>query len=177
MARDDYGSQDDIRDAKSRVMAPAIFLILVGIISIALVGYGATVGLSDFDNQWAIQIKKIEDDNTKTAEQKKEATDFMAKLKDPLKNGLPIVYGIAGLVGILTVFAGWRMMSLYGRGLAMFVSILVMIPCVSGCCLLGIPAGIWSLITLNNAVVRRGFNTVAGGMPRQTDDLEPGFER
>jgi hypothetical protein len=32
-----------------------------------------------------------------------------------------------------------------------------MIPCVSGCCFLGIPIGIWAIITLGNPDVKVAF--------------------
>ena len=50
---------------------------------------------------------------------------------------------------------------LRGRGLAMTGSVLSMIPCLSGCCIVGLPVGIWALVVLNNPDVRAGFAATA----------------
>jgi hypothetical protein len=42
-------------------------------------------------------------------------------------------------------------------GLAMTSSILAMIPCLSPCCLLGLPFGIWALVILNQDHVKQSF--------------------
>ena len=48
-------------------------------------------------------------------------------------------------------------------------AILSMIPCVSGCCLLGLPFGIWAVMTLNKPEVKAGFAAAAG---RPAGELE-----
>jgi hypothetical protein len=50
------------------------------------------------------------------------------------------------------------MQQLRGWGPALAASILVMIPCVSPCCVLGLPIGIWSAIVLNRPDVRAAFS-------------------
>ena len=41
-------------------------------------------------------------------------------------------------------------------------AIVAMLPC-SGCCLLGLPIGIWAIIVLIDSDVKRAFNGGAGG--------------
>lgn len=41
----------------------------------------------------------------------------------------------------------------------MAVSILSMVPCVSPCCLLGLPVGIWALVVLNTPEVKQAFRS------------------
>ena len=50
-----------------------------------------------------------------------------------------------------------KMMKLEHRGLAYAASILAMIPCISPCCILGLPFGIWSLVVLADNDVKSAF--------------------
>jgi hypothetical protein len=66
--------------------------------------------------------------------------------------GAVIGFGIYG-----TVLAGaLKMRKLESYGLAMTASILAMLPC-SGCCLLGLPFGIWALVVLSDPYVKSAF--------------------
>jgi hypothetical protein len=66
---------------------------------------------------------------------------------------------IALLVSLITILGAIRMMMLRSYGLAVFVSVLTAIPCISptACCLLGEGAGIWALVVLLNTDVRSAF--------------------
>ena len=60
--------------------------------------------------------------------------------------------GIGGVIGILLsglIFIGaMKMKKLESHGLAVAASIVAMIPCLSPCCLLGLPIGIWAAVVL-----------------------------
>jgi hypothetical protein len=65
---------------------------------------------------------------------------------------------IAGLCG-LTFFGALQMRNLKNYGLSMAAAILVMLPCGSYCCCcIGIPIGIWALVTLNKPEVKSAFS-------------------
>ena len=49
------------------------------------------------------------------------------------------------------------MKKLVNYRLAMVVSILALAPCISPCCLLGLPFGIWALVVLNKPEVKSAF--------------------
>ncbi len=69
-----------------------------------------------------------------------------------------IVGGIVGLIMALLVIAGAiKMKNLSSYGLAMTAAIVAVIPCVSPCCLLGLPFGIWALVVLNEENVKAAF--------------------
>lgn len=58
-----------------------------------------------------------------------------------------------------TIFAGLQMRSLKNWGVALAGAILVMIPCSTNCCCcLGIPIGIWALLTLTKPEVKSAFS-------------------
>jgi predicted Zn finger-like uncharacterized protein len=64
------------------------------------------------------------------------------------------IIGIA--LGALILTGGVMMKQLRNYGLAMTGAIVAMLPC-SLCCLLGLPLGIWSLVVLNNQDVKDAF--------------------
>lgn len=69
-----------------------------------------------------------------------------------------LIQGLIGLIGGgVIIFGCIKMMKLQSYGFAFTTSILAMIPCISPCCLLGIPFGIWGLVVLNDPLVRNSF--------------------
>jgi len=70
-----------------------------------------------------------------------------------------IIGSILGILSsILVLFGALKMKKLESYGLAMTVSIIAMIPCVSPCCLIGLPIGIWSLVILSKPEVKSAFH-------------------
>src|SRR4051812_15408313 len=101
--RDEGDRNDDDRDirrAKSAVMVPAIGLIVVagfGLLSIV-------INLAQFgtlDQQFDAEVKKIEDNQQFTADQKKEQIEVMNKFRDAMKVGMLPYLGVVGLVSII----------------------------------------------------------------------------
>ncbi len=72
---------------------------------------------------------------------------------------LTIVTSIIGiLVSGLILLGGIKMKNLENHGLAMTASIIAMIPCISPCCLLGLPIGIWCVVVLSKPEVKSAFH-------------------
>lgn len=72
--------------------------------------------------------------------------------------GGTVCFGIFALIcSILTIVAGVKMRGLSSYGLAMAGSILAMIPCTNGCCCIGLPIGIWSIVVLMDPQVKASF--------------------
>jgi len=70
-----------------------------------------------------------------------------------------IISSILGILSsILVLFGGLKMKKLEAYGLALASSIIAMIPCVSPCCLIGLPIGIWSLVILSKPEVKAAFH-------------------
>ena len=70
--------------------------------------------------------------------------------------------GIASsLIGILVaafiIYAALKMKELNLYGLCMVASILAMIPCISPCCVIGLPIGIWCLVVLTKPEIKEAF--------------------
>lgn len=60
------------------------------------------------------------------------------------------------LFGVLLLVGGLKMKKLQSFGLAMTACVLAMLP-IHCCCILGLPFGIWGLVTLNKPEVKNAF--------------------
>jgi hypothetical protein len=69
------------------------------------------------------------------------------------QSSIGIILSIVVLIGAL------KMKGLENYGFAMAASIIALIPCVSPCCLLGLPFGIWSLVVLSDPIVKSSFKS------------------
>jgi hypothetical protein len=58
----------------------------------------------------------------------------------------------------LLIVAGWRMRQLKSYGLATVAAVMAMLPCTIGW-ILGLPMGIWALVTLLQTDVREAFES------------------
>mgnify|MGYP001176470894 FL=1 len=69
-----------------------------------------------------------------------------------------LVQSVIGLIGGgVIIFGCLKMMKLQSYSFAFTTCILAMIPCISPCCLLGIPFGIWGLVVLNDPQVKNFY--------------------
>jgi hypothetical protein len=71
---------------------------------------------------------------------------------------LGVIAGILGiLIGGFIIFAGMKMRQLQSWPMAIAASVVAMLPCLSPCCCLGLPIGIWALVVLFDANVKASF--------------------
>ena len=73
--------------------------------------------------------------------------------------GVSIVLAVIGMVvsGFI-LFGALKMKKLESYSLAMATSIVAMIPCISPCCFIGLPIGIWALVVLSKPDVKSAFH-------------------
>jgi hypothetical protein len=76
-----------------------------------------------------------------------------------LSGTIGVVLSIIGILmcGVI-LLGGMKMKKLESYGLAMTTSIIAMIPCLSPCCLIGLPIGIWALVVLSKPEVKSAFH-------------------
>ena len=68
------------------------------------------------------------------------------------------IWGILLLIASsFVLYGGIRMRDLQSHGVARAAAIVAMIPLLGPCCVLGIPFGIWALITIEKPEVRKAF--------------------
>lgn len=74
--------------------------------------------------------------------------------------GINVAFGAFGLVmGALILIGAMKMKNLESYSFAMSSAIIAMIPCISPCCLLGLPFGIWAIVVLNDNSVKAAFRS------------------
>jgi len=82
----------------------------------------------------------------------------MQKLFNSLGGGLGIIQDIiGGIVGVIVLIGAAKMQKLQSYQFALTASIVAMVPCISPCCVFGLPFGIWALVVLNKPEVKSQF--------------------
>ena len=77
-----------------------------------------------------------------------------------LQGPIGIVLNFIGIgMGIVVLLGAIKMKNLESYSFAMIATIIAMIPCLSPCCCLGVPIGIWSLIVLLDSNVKAAFRS------------------
>jgi hypothetical protein len=70
-----------------------------------------------------------------------------------------LVAGIFSIgIGVVILFGALKMKRLESHNWAMASSILALVPCLSPCCLVGLPIGIWALVVLSDTNVKHAFS-------------------
>ena len=155
---DNYDPAPDPDAVRSRVSVPGIMLVINGVINVLF-----TLGLLGMGVFAVAQPEeKIRESQEMTH---KMFPNLPVEDQDPGQvrmTQMAEFFGgaaVAGLASIVMILGGIQMSRLRGYGLAVFASILALIPCVScgGCFALGQVAGIWALMVLANPEVRSAF--------------------
>jgi hypothetical protein len=144
MASAPYGVYDSSAEIRNKVSTPAIALmVMAGLtIAVSLLGLlvnllGVSVGSGAFGN--------LSQDE---------------RIGQLFAGGLGLVRGLIVIVfNILALFGAMRMKALQSYSLAIVSAIVVAFPCCSCCCLIGTPIGIWALIVLFDSQVKAAFRS------------------
>jgi hypothetical protein len=150
--------------ARQRVQAPAIALIVVGILNLlmALVQVTGTIWIAVAPQQ--IQ-KMMEDMQKGNAGAQNPFKDLLGGQGQQQIGGPASVIQntvlslLMVLIAVLNLIGGIFMLSLRSYALSIVGAISAAIPCLScgGCCLFGEVIGIWALVVLVNNDVRSAF--------------------
>jgi len=80
-------------------------------------------------------------------------------LGNMMSGGIGMVFNVIGIIiGVVILMGAMKMRKLQSYGFVMAAAVIAMIPCISPCCLLGLPAGIWALIVLMKPEVKAAFH-------------------
>ena len=134
------------RDAALQlVKGPVIGLKVTAIVGLVLVTAGLAMNILTL-NGFHIGPQQIYDPQ-------------MQKLINTLGGSLGIVQDIiGGVVGVVVLLGAAKMQKLQNYQFALTASIAAMVPCISPCCLFGLPFGIWALVVLNKPEVKSQFS-------------------
>lgn len=136
----EYTPQPNVAAAASKVKGPAIALIVITVLGILAQLLSLVMNLAGMSQVPAGMPPEAE------------------RWVTMMSGGLGILATVLSLaIGGLIIFGATKMMNLQSYGLAMAASIVAMVPCLSPCCCLGIPVGIWAIVVLNNAEVKAAF--------------------
>jgi hypothetical protein len=159
--RDDYGQggyAPDDHEARARTSTPGILLIVVGVLNILGGLYFVLNGVTSLMNPDAVleMQEKFNPDQAKQIEQMGMSAE---QFNQYVAYGTIATGAVGALAALLMIMGGVQMRNLHGYALAMFASILALIPCISpsGCCILGQVAGIWAIAVLLNQDVKSAF--------------------
>lgn len=150
----------DATFARQRVQAPAIALMVTGIVNLLGVAWITF-------NVGSVTLISADRLHEQLLDMYKQFPEIQAELTkkpaDELKSQIMLTgWGLAAL-GLLSsaliIGGGIRMLSLKSYSLGVCGAIFAALPCVSGvaCCGVGEIVGIWALIVLLNAEVRAAF--------------------
>ncbi len=134
------------RDAALQlVKGPAIGLKVTAIVGLVLIAVGLVINVLALSG-FHIGLQRIYDPQ-------------MQKLLNTLGGGLGIVQDIiGGIMGVIVLIGAAKMQKLQNYQFALTTSIVAMVPCISPCCVFGLPFGIWALVVLNKPEVKSQFS-------------------
>ena len=173
--RDRDGDYDEIGEAKSKVKGPGICLLIVGIISVLLLGWSVISYFTTMPAQFEAERVKIENNPQMQPAQKEQFKEFMTKYEEIVYKVMPVQWALISISSVLIIVGSIKMMSLSSTGWSRTAAILAMIPMVSGCCILGIPFGIWALVVLGKPEVKRAFAAKSGKLAPDDDRREDDY--
>ncbi|HUJ44150.1 MAG TPA: GYF domain-containing protein [Opitutaceae bacterium] len=85
-------------------------------------------------------------------------TPEAARMFQLLMGPVGIAARVVGIIASIFILIGaLRMQKLANYGLAMTAAIVAMVPCLSPCCVIGLPIGIWALVVLVKPEVKSQF--------------------
>lgn len=133
----------DPREAvKGKVMAPAIALMVVAGLGLAITAYNTFTAVAG-------QPPPVDPN----------APPFVQEI---LKNAhgpqAAVIQGIFVVLNLVILAGAFMMLKMQMRPFAITVSVLAMLNMGSCCCILGLPIGIWSLVILLQNDVAQAFN-------------------
>ncbi len=136
----------------ARLKLPAILLIIFGVLGLLMTLAGPF--LKAF---WVnLMIHFIDQMNAQIPPESRSQMEAAAKAGFGLQDVFGLVLGL--VVNSVILMGGLKMLKLQTWGLGLAAVILIMLPCGSFCCCVGLPLGIWMVILLNKPEVKSSFH-------------------
>lgn len=129
------------KDAYNQVSGPSVGLLVTGIL-------GAIFSLT------GLILSTVE-----TGIESIMADKFSEEYAELAEGATGIALCFVGLlVSAFIIYASLKIKELNQWGLCVAASIIAMIPCISPCCIVGLPIGIWCLVILTKPEVKTAFH-------------------
>jgi hypothetical protein len=133
-----------VPDPTAQVSGPSIGLLVTGIIGgiFSLLGLFMSILGTSFSSIMRDRFDEFDD-----------------RYAEIFEGAAGIASSFIGIVvAAFIIYAALKMKELSQYGLCMAASILAMIPCISPCCIIGLPIGIWCLIVLSRPEIKTAFH-------------------
>ncbi len=166
-ARRDRADRDDDRDddrprrrpaTTTATTVPGVLLILVGGLAVLLSLYTLAGAVIDPAGQVdGIRQARNQAEALPPGAQRDQQLKMYDSLEANIVTGELVMGGISLFTSALIALGGVALLRQRGYGLAMFGSILALLPCSNCAVCLAMPFGLWALITLMNADVKAAF--------------------
>lgn len=153
---DDDDFDDDHGNAEGEVSGPATALKVVGWIGVVL----SVAGFGIWCVLLAMAMAMPPGQKAQNGQQGREEILVQAAFYIPQSI---VAFGVS----IVMIVGAGKMGRLESYGWAQAAAIIGMVPCISPCCLLGLPFGIWALTVLNKPHVQAAFKR--NGRGRRSD--------
>jgi hypothetical protein len=128
-------------ETSDQVSGPSVGLLITGILG----GVLSLIGL--ILNLVAAGIESV------------KAIRYIEGYADLAEGAAGVAFCFVGLlVAGFIIYASLKMKELTQWGLCVAASIIAMIPCISPCCIVGLPIGIWCLVVLTKPEVKTAFH-------------------
>ncbi len=154
------GGGPNLQAIMAKVTPPAIGLIVTGVLNVLLSLWGiisSALFVAGLNPMAQGQMQQFEELAAQGGEQAAMAETIM-QVTSVMQGPVGLVAGIIQLViGGVIIAGAIKMKNLQSYGFALTATILAMIPCLSNCCIVGLPIGIWALVVLLDNNVKQGF--------------------
>lgn len=128
-------------EASDQVSGPSVGLLITGILGGALSFIGLIASIFETG------IESI------------KAQEFIGEYAGIAEGAAGVAFCFVGLlVAGFIIYASLKMKELTQWSLCIAASIIAMIPCISPCCIVGLPIGIWCLVVLTKPEVKTAFH-------------------
>jgi hypothetical protein len=165
----------EIEIARMSVAAPAVFMILNGILGLVIIGL-LSVPLV-FDPDSLVQAMKNavaqQPPGPEKQDLEQKVADFekaMDQHKEEFTTRMATFLSIGAFFNLLAIVGGLFMRRLSNYTLSMIGGVVSVIPIATGCLLTGIPFGIWVLIVLNRAEIKAAYLARRNAVPPNPDE-------
>ena len=143
-------------NVKGKVLAPAIFLAVVGSLGLLVSLLNVVFAL--------VMEANVDPDAPEFVQQMQENSRGVAAVA---------IQGCFAILNVVIIAGAVQMMRMKSWGLGLTASILAMVNIGTFCCILGLPAGIWSLVILVRADVKQAFASSSDSPPANPQNQQP----
>ena len=137
-------------NAKDALNVPSVLLLVSGALGVLSGLLGMVRGGSAGSANPGLERLAADPNTAQLAESLRKVTEALSGPGSIVLNLLTLA--LSGFV----IFGALKMRNLQGHGIALGAAIVSLIPC-SGCCCIGMPVGIWALVTLLKPEVKSQF--------------------